>query len=513
MCGFIGLHAGSDAAFEMTDALLVLQHRGQDAAGVATFDGDTFHIQRDVGLVKEVFTDRAMTQLTGRQAIGHTRYPTVGTGTASDAQPLYTNSPYGIAMAHNGNVTNYLDLKKELSERDGRRLGTSCDVEAILNVFAAALRRRRSAQWPDAAYAAMKEVFRRVKGSYSGAALVGGKGLVAFRDPFGIKPAILGRRKVAKQGPKRNGRARSRNEWHYCVASESAALNVLGFEIVGDLDPGEVVVIEPSGRLHRKVVAGRGSRQHRPCVFEFVYFARPDSVLDDISVYRARLRLGEALAERVRRRKIEPDVVVPVPDSARPAALECARTLKVRYREGLLKNRYVGRTFIMPGKTNREKNVRAKLTTLPMELDGKKVLLIDDSVVRGTTTKAVVSMVREAGATEVYVGVASPKIKHPCVYGIDMQTRNEFIARQQRTDDGIAKAIGANGVVYMTVDEMVKAVRGPTERVSKFCRACMDGNYPTGDVTKKVLRTLESERNRQSRDARKRRDGRSLQSN
>jgi len=490
MCGFIGLLSGDHSAFDAADGMLVLQHRGQDAAGITTFDGDNFHTRRGLGLVQQIFSPDALEQLPGRMAIGHTRYPTVGGGTVSDAQPLYTNHPHGIAMSHNGNVTNFLELKKELSEKDDRRLGTECDVEAILNVFAAALRRRRSATWEDTAFAAMKEVFRRVHGSYSGVALVGGKGLVAFRDPFGIKPAVVGRRRVGRK-------------WQWCVCSESAALNVLGFDIVGDMDPGEVLLIEPNGKMHRKVVWGRGSKQHRPCVFEFVYFARPDSVIDDISVYKARIRLGEVLAHRVRARRIKPDVVVPVPDSARPAALECARTLGVRYREGLLKNRYVGRTFIMPDQANRERSVRAKLTTLPMELEGKRVLLIDDSVVRGTTTKATVAMVREAGAKEVYVGVSSPKIKYPCVYGIDMQRRSEFVARKNRSESVIAQRIGADAIIYVSVDELVKAVKGPTKRVTHFCHACMDGKYPTGDVTPEVLRTLESERNSAARDAKK----------
>ena len=489
MCGFIGIHAGQGAAYEVADALLALQHRGQDAAGLASVDGQGFHVLRDTGLVSEVFQaddPKNLPSLKGHVAIGHTRYPTVGGGTASDAQPLYTNAPYGIAMAHNGNVTNFPLLKKELAERDLRRLGTDCDVEAILNVFAAALQRRHRRPWPEAAFLAMADVYRRVRGSYSGVALVGGRGLVAFRDPYGIKPAILGRR--------RRGR---RNQW--CVASESAALHVLGFEVVGDLDPGEVVVIDPGARLHRKVVTGKSRDLHRPCVFEFIYFARPDSVIDDISVYKARLRLGESLAELVKRRGIEVDVVVPVPDSARPAALECARALDVRYREGLLKNRYVGRTFIMPNQDNRQKSVKAKLTTLPMELEGKRVLLVDDSVVRGTTTRSVVDLVRRGGATEVYVGISAPKIKFPCVYGIDMQTRGEFIARREGSDEKIAKAIDADAVVYMTVPKMVDAVRGPTERVEKFCKACMDGKYPTGDVTPKVLKSIESERSRTSR--------------
>jgi amidophosphoribosyltransferase len=486
MCGFIGIHAGPRAAYEVADALLVLQHRGQDAAGIASFDGQAFHTLRASGLVNEIFDvgdPTNLPSLTGSFAIGHTRYPTVGGGTAADAQPLYTNSPYGIAMAHNGNVTNFPTLKKDLAQRDLRRLETECDVEAILNVFASALGRNRKREWADAAFRAMREVYRRVRGSYSGVALVGGRGLVAFRDPYGIKPAILGRRRASR------GR---RNEW--CVASESAALTTLGFEIVGDLEPGEVVIVDPAGRMQRKVVAGTGRAQHRPCVFEFIYFARPDSVMDDISVYKARLRLGEELADLVRARGIHPDVVVPVPDSARPAALECARELDVRYREGLLKNRYVGRTFIMPDQANRQRSVKAKLTTIPMELEGKKVLLVDDSVVRGTTTRLVVDMVRAAGATEVYVAISAPKIKFPCVYGIDMQTRNEFIARREGSDAKIAQAIDADAVVYMTIPRMVDAVRGPTHRVTEFCKACMDGQYPTGDITSKVLRNIESAR-------------------
>jgi amidophosphoribosyltransferase len=488
MCGFIGLYGDERAAFEVADGLLVLQHRGQDAAGLCTFDGDSFHTERGAGMVRELFTEERVRLLPGRFAIGHTRYPTVGGGTGADAQPLYTNSPFGIAMAHNGNVTNFVELKRDLSQHDGRRLGTDCDVEAILNVFAANLAHRGSEHWVEDACAAMKQVFKRVKGSYSGVALVGGRGLVAFRDPFGIKPAAVGRRRVGRR-------------WQWCVTSESAVLNVLGFETVGDLDPGEILLVAPDGALTRRRLAGGGREQHRPCVFEYIYFARPDSVIDDISVYRARLRLGEKLAKHVRARGLEPDVVVPVPDSARPAALECAHALNVRYREGLLKNRYVGRTFIMPGQANRAKSVRAKLTTLPMELEGKKVLLVDDSIVRGTTTRAVVEMVRDAGAREVYLAVSAPKIKYPCVYGIDMQTRHEFLARRMKTDDKIAEAIGADAVVYMTLDDMVSAVRGPTKRVGAFCMACMDGRYPTGDVTPDVLKTLESERTRAARRA------------
>ena len=487
MCGFIGLVGPQDAAAQMAEGLLVLQHRGQDAAGITSFDGDQFHTHRGAGMVREIFTPPHLAGLRGPMAIGHTRYPTVGSGTADDAQPLYTNSPYGIAMAHNGNVTNFPELKDELCAKDDRRLQTNCDVEAILNVFAAALLgQRKGTAWPRKAYNAMRQVFHRVRGSYSGVAIVGGKGLVAFRDPFGIKPAVLGRR------------TEGRSTW-WCVASESAALTVLGFELVRDLDAGEVVVLDPQGRMQSEVVVPAKEVHHRPCVFEFIYFARPDSIMDDISVYKARLRLGTVLAERVKARGITPDVVVPVPDSARPAALECARDLGVLYREGLLKNRYVGRTFIMAGQSNRAKNVLAKLTPLPMELEGKRVLLVDDSVVRGTTTRAVVDMVRKAGAIEVYVGVASPKIKHPCVYGIDMQTRDEFIARREKTDAGIARSLGADAIVYIPVEQMVDAVRGPTTRVGSFCRACMDGDYPTGDVTPAVLRTIESERSKAAR--------------
>jgi amidophosphoribosyltransferase len=487
MCGFIGMYGQGEVAREIADGLLVLQHRGQDAAGIATFDGERFHIHRGVGLVREAFDEARLASMPGRLGIGHTRYPTVGSGTAEDAQPLYTNSPHGVAMAHNGNVTNYNALRRELSETDGRCLGTHCDVEAILNVFAAALERERQGTFPARAFQAVKEVFRRVKGSYSAAALVGGHGLVAFRDPFGIKPAVLGRRTEAK----------GRHSW--CVASESAVLQVLGYDLQGDLRPGEAIVIDPAGKITRRVLAGRGEDGHRPCVFEYIYFARPDSVMDDVSVYRARLRLGEELAHLVRERHIEPDVVVPVPDSARAAALECARVLGVKYREGLLKNRYVGRTFIMPGQENRIRNVRAKLTPLPLEIEGKKVLLVDDSIVRGTTTREVVRMVREAGAKAVYLAISSPPIKYPCVYGIDMQTRNEFIARRLKTVDRIAQSVGADELVYMTIPSMVRAVKGPTKRIQRFCMACMDGDYPTGDVTPEVLRSIESERAAEAR--------------
>jgi amidophosphoribosyltransferase len=490
MCGFVGMVGANDVAREMADALLVLQHRGQDAAGIATWDGTSFHLHRGVGLVREVFDDAVLARMPGRTAVGHTRYPTVGSGTADDAQPLYTNSPHGIAMAHNGNVTNYVELRAQLSEKEARCLGTDCDVEVILNLFAIALERGPKGTFPKRVFHAVARVFERVKGSYSAAALVGGQGLVAFRDPYGIKPAILGRR--------REGRKTS-----WVVASESAVLQVLGYEIEGDLKAGECVVIGMDGRLARKVVGGTGPEGHRPCVFEYIYFARPDSVIDDVSVYRARLRLGEQLAHLVRERELEPDVVVPVPDTARASALECARVLGAKYREGLLKNRYVGRTFIMPGQANRVKNVRAKLTVLPMEVEGKKVLLVDDSIVRGTTTREVIRMVREAGAKEVYLASSAPPIQHPCVYGIDMQTRHEFIARRLKTHERIAKAIGADALVYMTIPGMVKAVKGPTKAITRFCMACMDGNYPTGDVTPEVLHTIEAERARESR----RRDG------
>jgi amidophosphoribosyltransferase len=488
MCGFIGMYSNGPVAQEMADALLVLQHRGQDAAGIATFDGDTFHIERGVGLVQQCFDATKLAHLKGGLAVGHTRYPTVGGGTADDAQPLYTNAPYGIAMSHNGNVTNYGELKKDLGEKDHRRMSTACDVEVILNVFAAALARAPGKEFAPRAFIAVREVFKRVRGSYSAAAIVGGHGLVAFRDPYGIKPAILGRRVDSKT---------RKIDW--CVASESAVHQVLGFEIVRDLAPGETIVVDDQGKLASRVVAGPGAAGHRPCVFEYIYFARPDSIIDDISVYRARLRLGESLAHLVREQQLEPDVVVPVPDSARAAALECARVLGLKYREGLLKNRYVGRTFIMAGQANRVKNVRAKLTVLPMEVEGKKVLLVDDSIVRGTTTREVIRMVRDAGATKIYLAVSAPPIKHPCVYGIDMQTRSEFIARRLKTPEKIAESIGADALVYMTIPEMVRAVKGPTKRIRQFCMACMDGNYPTGDVTPEVLRSIESERSREAR--------------
>ena len=488
MCGFIGIAGTDEASARIAEALLVLQHRGQDAAGIASYDGTQFHIERGSGLVREIFSSAMVAGMRGAFAIGHTRYPTVGGGTAADAQPLYTNTPHGIAMAHNGNVTNFPQLERNLLKQDSRRLQTTCDVELILNVFAAELLRAPSDDaWAEQVRFAMDRVFTRVRGTYSAAALVGDRGMVAFRDPWGIKPAVLGKREEAD------------GSTSWCVTSESAALKVLGYERDRDLEAGEVLIFHPDGTQARFVLDSVPHAVHRPCVFEFIYFARPDSVIDTISVYKARLRLGAELARHIEAKGLDPEVVVPVPDSARPAALECARTLGVVYREGLLKNRYVGRTFIMPGQENRAKNVMAKLTPLPMEMEGKRVLLIDDSVVRGTTTRAVVDMVRKAGATKVYVGVASPKIKHPCVYGIDMQTKEQFIARKEATDEGIAKAIGADAIVYLPVDAMSQAVKGPMDGAIEFCRACMDGAYPTGDVTEEVLANIESERSRASR--------------
>jgi len=476
MCGILGILGPSPAAGELLDGLIALQHRGQDAAGIATFD-QRLHLRKRFGLVRDAFTPADVAALEGRFGIGHVRYPTVGLGDVADAQPLFVNAPYGIAMAHNGNVTNFSGLRGYLEREEHRQVNTECDVEVILNVFAQGLARHTDRPFPEACAEAARAVYERVKGSYSAVAAVAGRGLVALRDPFGIKPAVYGTR-------------RHPGGVTHVLASESCALDALGARIERDLVPGEVLTIDPDGRVEaRQVVPAR----HYPCVFEYVYFARPDSLLDDVSVYKTRLRLGHHLAERVRERGLRPDVVIPVPDSARPAAQAAAEDLGVILREGLLKNRYIGRTFIMPRQRERRRSVRHKLAPMRLEIEGKKVLLVDDSIVRGTTMRELVHMVRDAGATEVYVASSCPPIRHPCVYGIDMSVKGEFVAAG-RDEREIERLLGADALVYATLPGLVDAATRGNPKIEHFCMACMDGNYPTGDVTEATLAEIESER-------------------
>jgi len=478
MCGFIGVIGAKSAVREIYDGLVAIQHRGQDAAGIITYDGDRFHLKKGEGLVRDIFTAANVLRLKGDLALGHVRYPTVGSGGGEDAQPFTVNFPFGIAMAHNGNVANYDELKGDLEHDSLRVLYSGCDVEVILNVFAGALAREANGVFSLAAYhAAVREVYRTVRGAYSVVGFVAGHGLFAFRDPYGIKPIAFGRRKVA-------------GGYAYAVASESVVLSTIDYEVLPWGSPGEALFIDLSGEVTMTKVA---DPKHHPCVFEFVYFARPDSYLEGISVYEARIRMGERLAEVFRSSGEVADVVIPIPDSARTAALAMAQRLAIPYREGLVKNRYVGRTFIMPNDDERKRSLRHKLNAIEEEFRGKDVLLVDDSIVRGNTSKQIVQLARQAGARRVLFASMSPPLVHPCVYGIDMSTRREFIARD-RTHAEVAAEIGADAVIYQTLDDLVGAVTEKEPRITRMCTACFSGNYPTGDITAKMLLQIEDER-------------------
>jgi amidophosphoribosyltransferase len=480
MCGFIGVLGprGKDVINEIYDGLVSIQHRGQDAAGACTHNG-RFHLKRGMGLVREVFREDNLQRLRGNLGIGHVRYPTVGGGSVDDTQPFLVKSPFGIAMAHNGNLTNFYDLKKELTERDHFMVDSNCDVEAILQCFAHALAETGvSRPNEEAVFKAVDRVFTRAHGAYSVVGMISGFGLFAFRDPLGIKPIIMGERTES------DGRR------SFCIASESVLLDLLDYHHTSNLRAGEAVIIRLDGTITRRQV--RGLAQH-PCLFEWVYFARPDSFLDKVSVYKSRLRMGEHLADQWRKTGIEVDVVMPVPESARDAALAMAQKLGAKYREGFVKNRYIGRTFIMPGNKIRKKSIRHKLNAIQLEFKDKDVLLVDDSIVRGNTSREIVQMAREAGARKVYFASCSPPLKHPCVYGIDMSTKNEFIARG-RSSEEIAKEIGADYVLYQELDDLETSVREGNPELVQFCNACFTGQYPTGDVTQDVLDRIEGER-------------------
>ena len=481
MCGFIGIVSppGNNVIGEIYDGLTAIQHRGQDAAGALTYDG-RFHLHKGAGLVRDVFRQKVIARLVGNVGLGHVRYPTAGGGTEDDAQPLKVSSPYGIGMAHNGNLTNFASLKKELSEVDRRHVDTECDVEAILQVFASELSKSASGELDDdQIFTAVAAVFRRCKGAYSVVTMIAGYGLVAFRDPLGIKPIILGER-TGKAG-------RS-----VCIASESVLLDILDYHRSTDLGAGEAAIVRLDGEIVRRKVT---DQEHRPCLFEWVYFARPDSFLDRVSVYKTRLRCGEAMAEKWTRdaSHLNVDVVMPVPESARDAAAAMARALGKKYREGLVKNRYIGRTFIMPDNDGRRRSIRQKLNAIQLEFENKDVMLVDDSIVRGNTSRQIVQLARDAGARSVYFVSYSPPLVHPCVYGIDMSTRNEFVARGRDSGE-IAEEIGADFVMYQDLPDLEEAVREGNPELKKFCTACFTGDYPTGDVTSEVLARIEGER-------------------
>jgi amidophosphoribosyltransferase len=478
MCGFIGVIGAPGAVREIYDGLVAVQHRGQDAAGIITYDGDRFHLKKGEGLVRDIFTAANVARLKGDLALGHVRYPTVGGGGGEDAQPFTVNYPFGIAMAHNGNVANYDDLRGDLENDSLRVLYSGCDVEVILNVFAGALAAAADGVFTlDAYHAAVKEVYRTVRGAYSVVGFVAGHGLFAFRDPFGIKPIAFGRRKTG-------------DRYAYAVASESVVLSTIDYQVLPGGSPGEALFIDLEGNVTMTKVA---EPNHHPCVFEFVYFARPDSYLEGISVYESRIRMGERLAAVFRDEGHTADVVIPIPDSARTAALAMAQRLDIPYREGLVKNRYVGRTFIMPSDDERKRSLRHKLNAIGEEFRGKDVLLVDDSIVRGNTSKQIVQLARQAGARRVLFASMSPPLVHPCVYGIDMSTRREFIARD-RTPAEVAREIGADAVIYQTLDDLVGAVTEREPRIAHMCTACFSGRYPTGDITPKMLLQIEDAR-------------------
>jgi amidophosphoribosyltransferase len=482
MCGFIGVYGpdGVDVAPEIYEGLLSIQHRGQDAAGITTFT-DTFHVKKGGGLVRDVFSAQDMGRLCGNLGVGHVRYPTVGGGSIEDAQPFHVNFPVGVAMAHNGNVTNFQALRECHATNTGTRLNSSCDLEVLLYVFVRALSERvkpgHTANAEDV-FAAVRAVYEQVKGAYSVVAVLPDVGLLAFRDPYGIKPICFGHKQTED------------GSW-YAVASESVVLDVAGYGEIEDLKNGEALFIDTDGKVHREVLA---DKPHRPCIFELVYFARPDSMLDEMSVYKTRNRFGRALAKQWKESgSPTPDVVIPIPDSSRDAAMSMAAGLGVPYREGLVKNRYIGRTFIMPSQTSRQSSVRRKLNTIPLEFRDKIVCLVDDSIVRGNTARRIVRMARDAGAKKVYMAITSPALVSPCPYGIDMATKTEFIASGIETDDVAAK-LEVDYLLYLDREAMNEAARAGNPDVKQFCNACFTGEYPTGDITPEVLETIGSER-------------------
>jgi len=482
MCGIIGMVGKSPVNQAIYDGLTVLQHRGQDAAGIMTCDNGRLHLRKDNGLVRDVFENRHMLKLPGNMGIGHVRYPTAGCSSSAEAQPFYVNSPFGIALAHNGNLTNADRLKEEVFRDDLRHINTSSDSEILLNVFAHELQRQGKLRiLPDDIFDAVARVHRRVKGGYAAVAMIIGYGIVAFRDPYAIRPLFIGKR-TSCDGDE------------YVVASESVAIDALGFDRLRDVMPGEAVFIGEDGSFHARQCAEHVV--YSPCIFEYVYFARPDSIIDGISVYKARLRMGEKLAHKIKRvfPNHDIDVVIPIPDTSRTSALQLSYELGVLYREGFIKNRYIGRTFIMPGQKQRKKSVRQKLNAISLEFKGKNVLLVDDSIVRGTTSKEIIQMARDAGANKVYFASAAPPVRFPNVYGIDMPTSAELIG-YGRDEQQIAAAIGADWLVYQDLGDLVDAVlHKKNKAVTHFEASVFDGKYITGDVTPEYLAALEQAR-------------------
>tara|TARA_Y100001935_G_scaffold229586_1_gene209358 strand:- start:378 stop:1898 length:1521 start_codon:yes stop_codon:yes gene_type:complete len=485
MCGIVGIVSNSPVNQSLYDALQVLQHRGQDAAGIMTSDNGVLHLRKEKGLARDVFDNEHMISLKGNMGIGHVRYPTAGLFSSAEAQPFYVNSPYGICLAHNGNLINAEEIKEELFRQDQRHINTNSDSEILLNVFAHELMKNSTSLQinHEDIFKAIEGVHRRCRGGYAVIAMIPGYGVIAFRDPNGIRPIIFGIQK-----------SDLRNK--YMVASESVAFDALGFDKVRDITPGEAVVFTESGELNYQQCAKNVKKS--PCLFEFVYFARPDSVIDEIFVHKARLRMGKKLAKKIQRTLMKSeniDVVIPIPDTSRTSAMSLAENLGIRYTEGFIKNRYIGRTFIMPGQQTRKKSVRQKLNPIDIEFKGKNVLLVDDSIVRGTTSKQIVEMARLAGAKKVFFASAAPAVRFPNVYGIDMPAASELIA-YGRTDEEVGELIGADSLVYQDLEDLINAVQKKGKNyVDGFDASVFNGEYVTGDVTTEYLHALEAKRN------------------
>lgn len=479
MCGVVGIVTKQFANQLLFEALTALQHRGQDAAGMMTYSlaDDRVHLRKGLGLVRDVVRTRHMKRLLGPIGIGHVRYPTAGVESPAEAQPFYVNSPYGLALAHNGNLTNATELERDIIRQDKRHLNTDSDSELLLNIFAHELQELADGRLSsDVVFAALVELYRRVRGAYAAVIMIAGFGIVGFRDPHGIRPLVIGKRETAEGVD-------------YMLASESAALSAVEFEVVSDVAPGEAVIVTLDGELHRRQCVPNAALH--TCLFEYVYLARPDSCLDGASVYQVRAVLGEYLADQIKSawpdQKI--DVVMPIPDTSRPAAHSLAERLGLPYREGFVKNRYIGRTFIMPGQQQRRRSVRQKLNTIDVEFAGKRVLLVDDSIVRGTTSGEIVAMARDAGAKEVYFASAAPPVRHPNVYGIDMPSAEELIAHDLSVEQ-IAEHIGADGLIYQELSALEAAVQAVNPEIKGFEASVFDGNYITGDISADYLRRL-----------------------
>ena len=488
MCGIVGILSTTkkDVGFFIYDALTIIQHRGQDAAGITTANKGRFYMRKGNGLVRNVFRTKHMEKLIGDMGIGHIRYPTAGSSSEAEAQPFYVNSPYGIAFAHNGNLTNAESLAKEIFEQDLRHINTNSDSEILLNILASEIAEGQKHRINERdIFKAVTKLHKRVKGAYAAIGMIPGYGIFGFRDPNGIRPLILGER-TTKKGTK------------YMLTSESVALTALGYKITRDVKPGEAIVIDREGNVHSQQCSDSSTLS--PCIFEFVYFARPDSIIDNISVYKSRLRMGEKLAEKIKSKWSEEtiDVVMPVPDTSRTAALQLANELDLKYREGFIINRYIARTFIMPGLKQRKKSVRQKLSAIELEFKGKNVLLVDDSIVRGTTSREIVQMARVAGAKKVFFASAAPPVRYPNVYGIDMASKNEFVAHNKTTDE-VCQSIGADKLIYQNLKDLIWSVQQGNQDILSFDCSCFDGKYLTKDIDTPYLDNLEAKRSDQAK--------------